>query len=237
MAYIYKHIRLDTNEVFYIGIGSDNKGKYSRAYSKGRNQYWHKIVDKAGYQVEILLDNLTWQEACDKEIELIKFYGRKDLKEGCLVNMTNGGDGTVGCKLSEEHKNAVSNAQLGKKLSEETKDKLRNINLGKMASQETKEKHRNSSKNRMSSPENIEKMRQLMTGNKITLGYKHTKETKEKISQCTAGKKQSLIKCPHCNKIGGKPLMTRYHFSNCKMIGSIGNTNLTHSNLDQLQND
>ena len=27
MAYIYKHIRLDTNEVFYIGIGSDNTNK------------------------------------------------------------------------------------------------------------------------------------------------------------------------------------------------------------------
>ena len=31
MAYVYKHTRLDTNEVFYIGIGSQNK--YKRAFS------------------------------------------------------------------------------------------------------------------------------------------------------------------------------------------------------------
>jgi hypothetical protein len=29
MAYIYRHIRLDKNEPFYIGIGSDDKGKYN----------------------------------------------------------------------------------------------------------------------------------------------------------------------------------------------------------------
>jgi hypothetical protein len=31
MAYLYTHIRLDTNEVFYVGIGSDKD--YSRAYT------------------------------------------------------------------------------------------------------------------------------------------------------------------------------------------------------------
>ena len=32
MAYVYKHTRLDTNEIFYIGIGSDNS--FNRAFSK-----------------------------------------------------------------------------------------------------------------------------------------------------------------------------------------------------------
>ena len=46
MAYIYKHIRLDTNEVFYIGIGSDNT--YKRAnLKKGRNIYWNNIINKS----------------------------------------------------------------------------------------------------------------------------------------------------------------------------------------------
>lgn len=30
MAYVYRHIRLDKNEVFYIGIGTDTKN-YKRA--------------------------------------------------------------------------------------------------------------------------------------------------------------------------------------------------------------
>ena len=33
MAYVYQHVRLDTNEPFYIGIGSDDKN-YQRANNK-----------------------------------------------------------------------------------------------------------------------------------------------------------------------------------------------------------
>ena len=31
MAYVYRHIRLDKNEPFYIGIGKDDSGEYKRA--------------------------------------------------------------------------------------------------------------------------------------------------------------------------------------------------------------
>jgi RNase H-fold protein (predicted Holliday junction resolvase) len=119
MAYVYRHIRLDTNEVFYIGIGSDVGGKYIRAYSKTqRNRHWN-YVSKNGYCVEILFDNLDWSEACEKEKEFIKLYGRKDLKEGTLVNKTNGGEGTVGVIVSEETKKKISAAVLGKPLYKE----------------------------------------------------------------------------------------------------------------------
>lgn len=102
MAYLYRHIRLDKNEPFYIGIGSDEKGQYERAYSKeSRTKYWHSIVTKAGYEIEIILDELTWEEACQKETEFIKLHGRKDLKEGTLINMTDGGEGTPGFKHSD----------------------------------------------------------------------------------------------------------------------------------------
>ena len=94
MAYVYKHIRKDTNEVFYIGIGSDIK--YKRANdTNNRNKYWKNITNKTDYIVEIIEDNLTWEQVCDIEVKLIKHYGRKDLNEGSLVNMTNGGDGTL----------------------------------------------------------------------------------------------------------------------------------------------
>jgi hypothetical protein len=39
MAYVYKHIRLDTNETFYIDIGGDFEN-YKREYQKrSRNTY------------------------------------------------------------------------------------------------------------------------------------------------------------------------------------------------------
>lgn len=103
MPYLYRHIRLDKNEPFYIGIGSDDGGKYKRAFDKHkRSSFWNKIVSKAGYEVEIILDDLTWDEVCLKEIEFIKLYGRKDLNEGTLCNLTGGGDGMLGVKVSPE---------------------------------------------------------------------------------------------------------------------------------------
>jgi hypothetical protein len=124
MAIVYQHKRLDNNELFYIGIGKTEK----RAYSKnGRNRYWNRIALKVGYKVEIIFEGLTWKEACNKEKELIKEYGRKDLNTGILVNMTSGGEGTLEIlkTLSDEHKKNISLAMIGKFQSKEKKEKLR----------------------------------------------------------------------------------------------------------------
>lgn len=97
MAYLYRHIRLDKNEPFYVGIGEDPKNisiKYVRAHShSSRNKYWKNIVKKHQYRVDILMDNLTWDQACEKEKEFIRLYGRKDLNLGTLTNLTDGGEG------------------------------------------------------------------------------------------------------------------------------------------------
>ena len=62
MTYVYRHIRLDKNEPFYIGIGTDNN--YKRAYSKNsRNIFWERVVKKTNYDVEIIMDNLTKDKA------------------------------------------------------------------------------------------------------------------------------------------------------------------------------
>jgi hypothetical protein len=122
MAYVYQHVRLDKNEVFYIGIGSDSAGEYKRAYSKDRTLYWKRITDKSNYKVEIISEEwLTWEEACEKEKFWITFYGRADLGNGTLVNMTDGGDGTMGIIPTEETIKKRSLALKGRKFSEEHK--------------------------------------------------------------------------------------------------------------------
>ena len=58
MAYVYRHIRLDKNEPFYIGIGSDMTNK--RANEKARrSKFWKKIVAKTDYEIEILFDDIV----------------------------------------------------------------------------------------------------------------------------------------------------------------------------------
>lgn len=52
MAYIYKHIRVDTKEIFYIGIG--NQDRHRRAFvTQKRSKFWKNIVSKTEYIVEI----------------------------------------------------------------------------------------------------------------------------------------------------------------------------------------
>ena len=105
MACVYRHIRLDTNEVFYIGIGKSS----SRAYSKkNRNLHWKNIINITNYDIQIIFEDLTWEQACEKEKEFIKIYGRKDLKNGTLCNLTDGGDGTINTLISDERKIQMS---------------------------------------------------------------------------------------------------------------------------------
>lgn len=87
--YIYFHINPVKNEIFYVGKGSNQ-----RAWSKRkRNPYWHHIVNKYGYIINIVEENLTKEESNQREIFYIQKIGRKDLGQGPLVNMTAGGDG------------------------------------------------------------------------------------------------------------------------------------------------
>jgi hypothetical protein len=198
MAYVYQHIRLDTDEVFYIGIGSDTDGKYERANEiRRRNVVWRNILNKTKHRVEILIDGISWEEACKEEIRLIKHYGRKNLNEGPLVNLTNGGEGVVGVVWTEESKLKLSESLTGKKHSEEHKQnnsKCRmgelNTMFGKSHTEETKQKlrdrvitdeHRRKSAKanigRKHSEEHIRKNREAQLGKIVS------EETKRKISE------------------------------------------------------
>jgi hypothetical protein len=145
MAYVYRHIRTDKNEPFYIGVGLGEDERFSRAYSdKNRNPHWQRIVNKTSYKVEIVIDGLTDEEAFAKEIEFIHLYGKRS-EGGTLCNIANGGQG--GC-LGEEVNKLRSLALIGHKLSEETKDKIRNKAKGRKILQDTKHKMSESHKQR-----------------------------------------------------------------------------------------
>jgi len=106
--YLYRHIRLDKNEPFYIGIGTKykkfhtHKREYARAFQKrDRNQFWKFIVNKTKYKIDIIFETNDYEIIKLKEIEFIKIYGRKNTNTGSLVNLTDGGEGNVGMIPSE----------------------------------------------------------------------------------------------------------------------------------------
>jgi hypothetical protein len=124
MAYLYRHIRLDKNEPFYIGISaSDNLKRAYDVKPLRRNRIFNGIVAKTECEVEILFDDLTWEQACEKEKEFIKLYGRKDLQTGILANMSDGGEGTFGAIVTDKQRKARSLINKGKKLSLEVRKK------------------------------------------------------------------------------------------------------------------
>jgi DNA-binding transcriptional regulator YiaG len=103
---VYQHLRKDTNEVFYIGIG-DKQRPYTKS---GRNKIWTNIFKKHGHIVEVIYEVDTWSQAGVIEIMLIEKYGRRGLdKKGVLANRTKGGDGSLGLIHSEETKKNLSN--------------------------------------------------------------------------------------------------------------------------------
>lgn len=182
MAYVYKHIRKDTNEIFYIGIGVNINRKDSK-YS--RNKHWHSIVKKTSYYSEIIEGDLTWELACEREIFWIKFYGRADLNEGTLVNKTNGGEGVVGNIMSEEQKEKLRNLKRGTKTSDETKEKLRIKQQGRKYTDEDKKKISESLKGK---PKSDEHKKNISKGGK---GIKRTEEFKQNLRNIYKGRKRN----------------------------------------------
>jgi hypothetical protein len=115
--YLYRYIRNDKDEPFYIGIGTKTnkkigfrsiKSEYHRAYKKHTGKIYNDISDKTGYNVEILIESDDYEFIKQKEIEFIKLYGRIDKKSGSLSNLTDGGDGNYGYVFSKETKNKIS---------------------------------------------------------------------------------------------------------------------------------
>lgn len=140
MAYVYRHIRLDKNEPFYIGISAIKESNYERAFSLNRNKHWLSIYNKTPIEVEILFDNVSHTDAKLKEIEFIDLYKRQ-IDGGTLINLTLGGDGVCGFKnpkLSERNKSGI---WTGKKHTNESRLKISLGNIGKVVSEEQRKRH------------------------------------------------------------------------------------------------
>lgn len=134
MAYLYRHIRHDKNEPFYIGIGSDNVFKRAKT-KKGRNEIWKKIASKTTYDVEILFSDISTEYAKQKEIEFIALYGRIANKDGILANLSGGGECYENPSLLTREKlsiatKGVNNPFYGKKHTKETREFLSKRQIG-----------------------------------------------------------------------------------------------------------
>lgn len=133
MAIVYAHKKKSNDEVFYIGISTNYRRPY-QVHSSQRSDLWLKYYNKYGRTVEIIEEDVSWEQACELEMFLIELIGRVHLNTGPLVNLTAGGDeGSTGYKFTDKQRKNLSDAHIGQSRphTEETKEKIRISNTGK----------------------------------------------------------------------------------------------------------
>lgn len=165
MYTVYEHVN-KINKKRYIGITSQNPqqrwGCNGCNYKSSPRFYY--AIQKYGwdnFEHNILFQNLTKEEACKKEQELIKFYQTISREFG--YNLTSGGEIFI---MNQETKDKISKAMIGNKnglghpCSEEKKKKISESQKGRKFTEEHKYKLSLSAKNR-NTPCSEEKKKKL----------------------------------------------------------------------------
>jgi group I intron endonuclease len=152
MYIVYQH-RNKINGKVYIGITMqtpEQRWRHGEGYKS--SPHFYAAIQKYGwdnFEHNILFQNLTKEEACKKEQELIAKYNSMNREYG--YNSTSGGDIFV---MNEETKQKISQSLMGNKnglghpCSEEKKKKISEAQKGRRLTEEHKQKLSEAAKKR-----------------------------------------------------------------------------------------
>jgi len=171
--YTYLWLREDGTP-YYVGKGTKN-----RAFLRSR----HRLSPPPDERI-IIQSFECEEDAFFAEKFLIALYGREDLGEGRLLNLTDGGENPPpkkkGCKgPSEEARKKISETLKRKGIKPPSQ-------LGRIKSEETKRKLSESLKGHKCKPQSEEQRRkhsEFMIGTSFHKGHKHSEEARRKMSE------------------------------------------------------
>lgn len=118
----------------YVGITSQTTKRRWRDHGEGykKQKHFYNAILKYGWESflhNIVFKDLDFNEAKEKEIELIKLFKSDDRRYG--YNATPGGDNRTGHSHTEETKRRLAEIQRGRKYSEDAKRKMSLAKKGK----------------------------------------------------------------------------------------------------------
>ena len=195
---VYIHTNKINNKK-YIGVTRqlpEQRWKNGKGYV--RNEYFYRAIQKYGwdnFEHEVVLVNLTKEQAEMFEVEMIKYYRSNQKEFGYNIE----GGGNLHKEVSEETRQKVRESKLGNKNPNFGKCGKLNPFYGKHHTEEMKEYYR-----------------KINSGNNSPwYGRKHTEEEKRKISEANKGKKftkehrENLSKAKKGKNKGGKNYQAR----------------------------
>jgi hypothetical protein len=199
-VYFIHRKRKDTGlcEVCYVGKGRGERlGSHNTALKK--NTHYNPLLQAAYNKQDSLFTfdkidiNLTEDEAHELERLYIKQLGRRDLKTGCLFNLTDGGEGRAGFLMSESQIEQLRTRSIGRVASEYSRQRASEVHKGKTISTSQREEH----SQRMTGEGNPRYGVKLSDDIKVKIGIKHkgkiaSAETRVKLSKASKGRKKSL---------------------------------------------
>lgn len=135
--YVYIWYVVNTNEVFYVGKGKGRRYKHT----SGRNKFFTDMYESHDCAVKKVYENLTEQEAFQKEREVVRWY--RENTNYRLTNQTDGGEGASGWIPPKDFRDKQSQIHKAQWQDEEFREKMLAIRTdenGPYKSQEFREK-------------------------------------------------------------------------------------------------
>lgn len=191
--HVYAHFTADTSELFYIGCG--NKARVTTRFK--RNDVWNSVVDKHGFESEIILSFDNREDALKEELYLQKI----NKPRACLSY----GEGTTQIP-NEDTRRKISEAAkghtrwLGKKHTIESKQKISEFRKGKTASIETKLKLSKAHKGKTVSEETRKKMSEAQSKSVINCRGKVFSSQKEAAKYFNLKSARGISACISLNQ-------------------------------------
>lgn len=192
--YVYELMR-NGDTTFYVGKGQRKRiSQHFNNAKRGELSLVAKVIRKTqatGGDIKCLIDSVHRSEwsALARERELIACLGRRNNGTGSLVNLTDGGEGVSGLKMSQSTRAILSakrKALLQTPAGRELINRIADINRGRPHSEEHKAKIAATLTGRRCSDETRRKIGQANSGRVLS------SERRAEISNSLRGKSQSL---------------------------------------------